>query len=480
MKALKNTLLVILVLLLIAAPFVGVTAFALLSPPQYDNSFVGALDEKVERLYSLEEEKIVIVGGSSVAFGIDSALIEKYTGMPVVNFGLYAALGTKLMLDLSLDGIREGDIVIIAPELDAQTLSLYFNTETTLQAFDGTPSLIRHVSERDLFPLLGGMWRLAREKYKYIKNQEKPDPDGVYNSKNFNRYGDVVWERGENIMSLYYDPNVMIDADPCIISDDFVDYLNDYIRALHKKGASVFFGFCPLNERGISGGYSPDRLDALSAALEERIDAYIMGDINDFVYDAGYFYDTNFHLNDAGVRLHTVNLIKGLLLELGIPTFVDEEIPDPPELPAFDSRFFGEDENARYFTYEKMSDGTYYISGISEEGRGVSELTLPLGYDTYKVTGIRKDAFRGTSLERIIISADSNIRVIESGALDGASRLARLDIHIPSAEDILPPAYFDLGSMGDGFKVHVPIGSSYDTDYYWSERGVEFVKDLEP
>ena len=124
MKKSKILIGVIIGFIAILAPFVSVVAFAVSMPAQYTDTFVGELNEKVDRLYEIDEPKIVVVGGSSVAFGLDSAMLEKYTGMPVVNFGLYAALGPKVMLDLSRDGIKEGDIVIIAPELDAQTLSL--------------------------------------------------------------------------------------------------------------------------------------------------------------------------------------------------------------------------------------------------------------------------------------------------------------------------------------------------------------------
>ena len=116
MKILKICISCLLAILAMISPFAIVIGAATLTPSQYSNAFVGALNEKYDRLYSIEEEKIVIVGGSSVAFGVDSAMIEKYTGMPVVNFGLYAALGTKLMLDLSRGAIGEGDIVILSPE----------------------------------------------------------------------------------------------------------------------------------------------------------------------------------------------------------------------------------------------------------------------------------------------------------------------------------------------------------------------------
>ena len=126
MKILKITLISLLSLLIILSPLIFSVSLAIFTPPVFSESFFGVLDEKVERLDSIEEEKIVVIGGSSVAFGVNSELIERYTEMPVVNFGLYASLGTKLMLDLSRKSINSGDIVIIAPEMDAQTLSLYF------------------------------------------------------------------------------------------------------------------------------------------------------------------------------------------------------------------------------------------------------------------------------------------------------------------------------------------------------------------
>jgi hypothetical protein len=102
MKKIKLTVAAFLLVLAVVSVLILPAIVAIGLPPVYSNSFVGVLDEKVERLASIEGKKIVVVGGSSVAFGLDSALMEEYLGMPVVNFGLYAAIGTKAMLELSL------------------------------------------------------------------------------------------------------------------------------------------------------------------------------------------------------------------------------------------------------------------------------------------------------------------------------------------------------------------------------------------
>jgi len=139
----KNWIKLIALTLAVLIPFgaiLGITAFA---KPVYGQTFLGELAPKYERLNAIDEPKVIIVGGSSVAFGLDSKLLEQHIGMPVVNFGLYATLGTKVMLDLSRAGIHAGDIIVLAPEMDAQTLSLYFNPESTWQAVEAEGARVK-------------------------------------------------------------------------------------------------------------------------------------------------------------------------------------------------------------------------------------------------------------------------------------------------------------------------------------------------
>ena len=141
MKKTLSVISAVLAFLLIISPIILLLGTTVFLPSQFSNTFVGALDDKYERLSSIEEPKVVVIGGSSVAFGLDSEKMEELLDMPVVNFGLYAAIGTKAMVDLSRDQIKSGDVVVLAPELDPQTLSLYFSSKNTLEAIDSDYSL---------------------------------------------------------------------------------------------------------------------------------------------------------------------------------------------------------------------------------------------------------------------------------------------------------------------------------------------------
>lgn len=165
-------------------------------------------------------------------------------------------------------------------------------------------------------------------------------------------------------------------------------------------------------------------------------------------------------------------LTRDLLLELGIPSAVTEKVPEPPALPEIDLRYFDEDENAKYFEYTSLDNGAYMITGIKDEYKHMTTLTIPLGYNTYKVTHIGARAFEGTALETLILTEDTNVRNIMNGAFKGASSLKSLYVLYPDSEVIAPPA--DFVGVASGFVVYVPESWLNCPMYYWGERGLKF------
>ena len=124
----KRVIKLLCFILILLLPFVVLFMTTELIENQYRHTFVAELEDKCDLLEETEGKKIIFVGGSSLPFGLRSDLIEQeINGYSVVNFGLYATLGTKVMMDLSKINIGRGDIVVLAPELNEQTYSLYFN-----------------------------------------------------------------------------------------------------------------------------------------------------------------------------------------------------------------------------------------------------------------------------------------------------------------------------------------------------------------
>ena len=77
MKKILSVISAVLAFLLILSPIILLLCTTVFLPSQFSNTFVGALDDKYERLSSIEEPKVVVIGGSSVAFGLDSEKMEE-------------------------------------------------------------------------------------------------------------------------------------------------------------------------------------------------------------------------------------------------------------------------------------------------------------------------------------------------------------------------------------------------------------------
>jgi hypothetical protein len=95
-----------------------------------DNYLLSILEkEKLAR--TTPSPKILLIGGSNLAFGIDSKEIEDSLGLNVVNMGLYAKLGLKYMLAQARPYIKAGDVAVVVPEYD-QFYGEYANGDNTL------------------------------------------------------------------------------------------------------------------------------------------------------------------------------------------------------------------------------------------------------------------------------------------------------------------------------------------------------------
>ena len=482
----QRVIAVLLTVFALLCPFFTL-ASSLVLPPVYDGTYVGELGDKMERLTSLDQPKIVVIGGSSVAFGLDSETLGRAFGRPVVNFGLYADLGTKLMLDLSRAGIREGDIVILAPELNAQTLSLYDNPASTLRALDGHPSYLRYIPADGIPPLLSQMFSYTEEKIRYLLTGTLPQNSGAYRKENFNACGDNTYPRPYNIMtsslaSVSLD-GLYADLDDGVTTEyeRFLDYVNDYAAFVRGRGATLYYAFCPVSADARAATVTDEALLRYYQNLRSALDCPVLGNPAAYFLDGGYFYDSEFHLNDSGVPVRTAMLINDLALELGRPEcFVSLSALAGPSgyAPRQDGDFTEENP---YFLLHKTEapDGSFYyeITGLTEEGKRQTALTIPAGTDGLAISAIGTGAFRGSDLQTLTLSR--YITVIRSAAFAGADRLSRVLLpENANPEDIsVPNGMNEDGLMTDGAPATLrfvvrssdEVYEAFRSDYFWGD-----------
>lgn len=462
---------------------VFVTVFCL--PAVYDDTFVGELGEKYERLCSIDEPKVVVIGGSSVAFGLDSAMMEEQLGMKVVNFGLYANLGTKLMMDLSKANINEGDIIILAPEMNSQTLSLYFNSETTMQALDGNLKMLLNIGSDNYESLVGASWKFANDKLYYLITGTRPENEGAYKKENFNEYGDNIYDRPYNVMTenqntitLDFRTNYVDSIDSEY--EQYIEYVNEYVQYAEKRGASVYFSFPPMNEAAMSDKNTYDQISSFYRNLSTSLDCRVISNVNDYIMDEGYFFDSEFHLNNAGVIVRTVKLIDDIKRELGRNDITMDalELPEPPGYKPSET-VEGDEENL-YFVLEQVEGlgGTVYweVVGLNDAGKEQTSLKIPNNVDGIPVRSIGESAFAGSMLTELTLG--DNINSISGRAFNGAASL--ISVILPDgkrATDISVPNSMSEALMTEGcnpelkFYVDEPFYTGFVSDYFWGDYG---------
>lgn len=390
-------------------------------PVQFGDTFMGELKSKYERLKETLGKRIVLVGGSGVAFDCDSALMDDFfPSYEIVNFGMYAGLGTKAVMDLSENYIHEGDIVILSPEQSEQTFSDYFNGEYMWQAADGAFGMLRDLKSENFEAMLGNFPRFALEKLNYVMKGQKPQTDSIYQKKSFNTYGDIELDTcRENILPNGYDVNQKVRFTENVVQPEFMDYMNDWAKRLEKKGAVVWYRYCPVNKLSVE---DMDDLAAYDVFLRQKLDFPVIGNPENSLMEAEWFFDTNFHLNQPGKEVNTVQLIRDMKAMLGDDRAVTVELPEKPH------RTWG----------EVSAETRIWTAKDSETYQGEETIVIP-----ENVTQIEDYAFSNCAgLKQIVLEQkDPSKCIVGQHLLDGTG-----------AEILVPQMSVD----------------SYKRNYFWS------------
>ena len=489
----KKIILAVVAIVLVFLPYGIFTLYATRQPHVYSQTYYAALVDKVNLLEkNKNRKKIILIGGSNVAFGFNSKLIEEeFNDYKVINFGLYAALGTKIMLDLSLDYIGEGDLVFVIPEADEQSLSLYFDSLSTLKATEDKTELINKLPEENKENIKNNYFSFVKERSQY--SQIINPGETVYRRNNFNEYMDIEYLERDNLGQVVTDEfghpislrtkNIMkgnhfitptIEFSTLGKNNNFYNYLNEYSNKVKKRGGECYFSFCPVNELAVQS--TEEQIDNYYWLTRQKINFKCIGHPEEYLIDPHYFYDTNFHLNDAGSIYRTYLFISDLLRDVfSISKQPSFEIPDLPEYPTINPAEEEDSESAKYFNMEEI-DGGYYIESVKSEYSNLASMDLPSIYNKKYVVGIREKAFVNSSLQQITIP--ESYAVFDNGCFDDCLSLTKVFLQQLSPSKLIVDFTGGLiNSVNAQFKFYIPNKAitAYKTDYNWQFYSSYFV-----
>ena len=285
--------------------------------PSSKNAYLAAIIDKMHLLDSVPSPRLILMSGSSMAFGVDSDLLSKELEIPVVNASLHFKLGSRFMMDQLKATVRKGDIVLITLEYVVTSKG---KCEEKLMASDFYPPakdwihftsfseeagayIIHRLTDFKL--LIGEGWSGTRKKPININ-----DTTSVFFRNCFAKNGDLLGHLN-NPQPKFEVPEISVDVE---FSNPIKD-LNDFEAFAKQKGVTVFFIFPSYVESGYEKNMTV--LKIIEKQFRDNLKCSILGSPENSVMDDVFFYDNVFHPNAQGRQIFTSRLIQ-LLEQEGI------------------------------------------------------------------------------------------------------------------------------------------------------------------
>lgn len=271
--------------------------------PQYTGEYNASLMDKVERLKSVEEPKIVLIGDSNLSFGINSAMLEDAFGMPVVNMGFHGGADNPFHEEMAKLKVTDGDIYVLchtdyADEDAIGAMYAWLAIENHYNLWELIrPEDIGNMTE--YFP-----YYLKKCLYLYASGTGNIDKHDVYAKSAFNEYGDIGFPR------IGTEHEFALDVLPPSINEITITRINELNTYLKERGATLLVAGYPIG----NGKFTVDVNEFITFQneLTEQLDCPVISNYLDYMFDYTYFYNTPLHLNSEGADLRTNQLISDI------------------------------------------------------------------------------------------------------------------------------------------------------------------------
>ncbi len=281
--------------------------------PSDTEGYLAEYSNKKNLLEKTSGDRIIIVGGSNVAFGIDSNLIHATTNYQTINMGLQAGLGLRFMLSDVLPYIQKGDIIILSPEYEQFGETYNGGIQNTL-LYATDPTSAKNITSTHQIPgLISHTLMLLQIESAEIQRRIKREPEkckektGVYCKSSFNDFGDIVSHHTKEPINIKQRTVTMYNKNP---STESLRGIAMFAHKATKKGALVVFSFPPLATRYFDANSAT--IEQYEAAIKTIPFLVVLDKPSDHRYDESLFFDTEYHLSMEGKEERTRRLLSKL------------------------------------------------------------------------------------------------------------------------------------------------------------------------
>lgn len=293
---------------LVSATYLSIAVFPVFA------EIAGGIDYKEQLLAEAESPKIVLVGGSNVAYGIDSEVISAAVrpahdtastssgsseiDRPVINMGWGAGLGLRYLLTEAQAGINEGDTVLLFLEYEHYQRNLLEGNQLLLKLLAYRPQSWAHISSpQQLIEIAPELPLVMQEKFYEILR--KPPSESVAEKQanwlaaHFTEHGDYITPHPaqELIITQIRGEDGM--------NEEAIAVLQAFYAEVTAKGACVYYIPPPLAQTQYDYLDNADTIAHIEAQVATIAPDWMLSTATEYVFPDDFFHDTTYHLNNT-------------------------------------------------------------------------------------------------------------------------------------------------------------------------------------
>jgi len=261
----------------------------------HKKNYNSAMVDKLELLKkNKSKQKILLIGGSSVGWGLSAEQIQKATNITTINLGHHAGFGLIDYQEFIISNLTPNDLIIFSPEWEFYNNPEFYDSATLDDLYTNDKYL--NLTQKSLFIKIKSI--LLKE-ISFSKKEHNSDNPYIYNC--INKNGDIISHCG---------------LDPKGPKSYNVDLSHFNLEFFSKKFKYISQCKCillfPPTQKSIFEK-NKKSFNNLQSTIEKSNILYL-DSIAFNVYDENEFYDAEYHLQCEIKKLRTEKVIKYISL----------------------------------------------------------------------------------------------------------------------------------------------------------------------
>ncbi|GAB4537123.1 MAG: hypothetical protein Tsb0014_25560 [Pleurocapsa sp.] len=297
-----------------------IIAFSLVGHGRYTD-YISTIGDKHKLAKENDSPKILLAGGSNIAFGLSAEQIEQNLNLKAVNLGLNVGLSISFILEEAKSLAQAGDVIVLSIEpgmfpgsakLDRPRSDLVFKLAMTHPQYLNIYLTNYKVLLDQGYQGIGGMF-FTGMKDTLMSVLGKPIyTEKIYNRNSFSDRGDLNAHCGlpRNLTQTKFTGTSAYGAIWTSEHDERIKQIQSFSEELENRGVAVYYTFAPIPATNWKSS------SAIANIIKEKLNNIKTIQLLDSpatqVYSDDIFYDTENHLNCEGRTQRTSLVIRNL------------------------------------------------------------------------------------------------------------------------------------------------------------------------